>query len=157
MLSKEELLKNYKRLNNIWLRNAPYILLGDNRAGEQELVDNSERYAIIRKIGHILYHCEDYEAKINKIVDNLTYKIANIWEKSLEKTYAKSCHWKQEGFKSKEAYREYLENEMFNIYGWNSDEAYKAYDINIKLHDISIITEEDYIYGDCTNGYELCY
>ena len=151
MLSKEELLKNYEKLNKAWLINAPYILLGDNNAGRQALIDNSERYAIISKIGHILYHSKNYEAEINKIIDNLTYKFSTIWERSLVKTYKKACHWKSAGFKSKESYRDYLEDKMYDIYSWNSDDAYKANIIKNQLNDISIITKEDYIsdYYDC--------
>lgn len=152
MLSKEELIKNYENLNSYWLKTAPYILLGETNAGVKALVDNSERYAIINKIGYILYHSKNYEAEINKIVDNLSYKFATIWERSLEKTFKKACHWKRKGFNSKEAYRDYLEDEMYNIYGWNSDDAYDANVIKSQLNDISIITEEDYIHG-----YELCY
>lgn len=127
MLSKEELLKNYEEL------------------------DNSKRYAVISKIGYILYHSKNYEAEINKIVDKLTYKFVDIWERSLEKTFKKACHWKNAGFKSKESYRDYLEDEMYNIYSWNSDDAYKANIIKNQLNDISIITKEDYI----SDNYEI--
>lgn len=142
MLSREELVKNYEKLNKEWLINAQYFL--------GELNDNG-RYYLIRKIGYILYHNKNYEAEINKIIDNLTYKFATIWEKSLVKTYKKACHWKSAGFKSKESYRDYLEDEMYNIYSWNSDDAYKANIIKDQLNDISIITKEDYI----SDNYEL--
>ena len=153
MLGKEELLKNYEKLNKAWLINAPYILLGDNNAGRQTLIDNSERYAIISKIGHILYNSKNYKAEIDKIIDNLTYKFATIWERSLVKTYKKACHWKSAGFKSKESYRDYLEDKMYDIYSWNSDDAYKANIIKNQLNDISIITKEDYI----SDNYEILY
>ena len=153
MLGKEELLKNYEKLNKAWLINAPYIWLGDNNAGMQTLIDNSERYAIISKIGHILYNSKNYKAEIDKIIDNLTYKFATIWERSLVKTYKKACHWKSAGFKSKESYRDYLEDKMYDIYSWNSDDAYKANIIKNQLNDISIITKEDYI----SDNYEILY
>ena len=146
MLSREELIKNYEKLNKEWLINASYFSL------DGELFDNNGRYAIISKIGYILYHNKNYEVEINKIIDNLTYKFATIWERSLVKTYKKACHWKSAGFKSKESYRDYLEDKMYDIYSWNSDDAYKANVIKKQLNDISIITKEDYIYG-----YELCY
>lgn len=147
MLTKEELLKNYEKLNKEWLINASYFSL------DEGLFDDNGRYAIISKIGYILYHSKNYESEINKIVDNLSYKFARIWERSLVKAIEKSCHWKREGFKSKESYKDYLEDEMYNIYGWNSDNAYKANVIKKKLNDISIITKEDYI----SDNYELCY
>ena len=61
MLSREELVKNYEKLNKEWLINAQYFL--------GELNDNG-RYYLIRKIGYILYHNKNYEAEINKIIDN---------------------------------------------------------------------------------------
>ena len=147
MLNREELLKNYEKLNKEWLINAPYFSL------DEGLFDDNGRYDLIRKIGYILYHSKNYESEIIKIVDNLSYKFARIWERSLVKSIKKSCHWKCEGFKSKESYKDYLEDEMYNIYGWNSDDAYKANVIKKKLNDISIITKEDYI----SDNYELCY
>ena len=145
MLSREELIKNYEKLNRDWLISAPYFSL------DEISFDNDGRYAIISKIGYILYHSKNYESEIIKIVDNLSYKFAGIWERSLEKTFKKACHWKRAGFKSKESYRDYLEDEMYNIYSWNRDDAYKANVIKKKLDDISIITKEDYI----SDNYEL--
>lgn len=142
MLSREELIKNYEKLNKELLINASYF--------PEELSD-SGRYYFIRKIGYILYHNKNYEAEINKIINKLTYKFADIWERSLEKTFKKACHWKSACFKSKESYRDYLEDEMYNIYSWNSDDAYKANIIKNQLNDISIITKEDYI----SDNYEL--
>ena len=153
MLSKEELLKNYESVRNHWLENAPEEVLSESteygiKAGlinpEKALMKESKRFALISKVGHILRDCEDYEKRINEIVGNLQGRWAMIWEKSFARIEKEACHWKREGYESREAYKEYLEDDIGYPYGWNSDNAYKASVIENQLGDISDITKEYY-------------
>lgn len=153
MLSKEELLKNYESVRNYWLENAQEEVLPEStkygiKAGlinpEGALIKESKRFAMISKVGHIIRDCEDYEARINEIVENLQFRWAMIWEKSFARFEKEACHWKREGYGSKEEYKEYLDDTIADTYEWNSDNAYKASVIENQLGDISDITKEYY-------------
>ena len=153
MLSKEELLKNYYSLRNYWLENAPKEVLSEVSeckiklgltTTEQALVKESKRFAAISKVGHTVRDCEDYEKRINDLTDDLQERLEKLYEKSFERVHKESCHWKREGFESKEAYKEYLKDDLDYPYGWNRDNAYPAEVIRNILDDISKITGEEY-------------
>ena len=153
MLTKKELLKNYESLRKYWLENAPeevlsekskYGIRGGFISAEKALMKESKRFALISKIGHIVRDCEDYEKRINEIVEELKDKWAKVWVKSFTKIEKEACHWKREGYGSKEEYKEYLHDEIDDFYGWNSDNAYEASVIENQLGDISDITKEYY-------------
>ena len=153
MLSKEELLKNYESLRKYWLEKAPKEVLSEISeckiklgliSTEKALMKESKRFALISKIGRILRDGEDYEARINEIVDVLQGRWAMIWEKSFARFEKEACHWKREGYESKEEYKEYLDDTIADSCGWNSDNAYKASVIENQLDDISKITGEYY-------------
>ena len=153
MLTKEELLKNYESLRKYWIKNAPEKVLSEpSKYGielglistEKALMKESKRFALISKVGHILRDGEDYEARINEIVDDLQGRWAMIWEKSFARFEKEACHWKREGYESKEEYKEYLDDTIADLYDWNSDNAYKASVIENQLGDISKITGEYY-------------
>ena len=126
MLSKEELLKNYKEL-------------------KKRIPDYAKCYTI-KKIVYAINNCEDYEDKINKIVSKLEYRWTRTWEKHFERIKKETCHWKREGFESKEAYKRYLED-IIGDYGniMNIYELNKIYAIRDTLDIISAITREDYV------------
>ena len=153
MLSKEELLKNYESVRNHWLENAPKEVLSEVSnckiklgliSTEKALIKESKRFALISKIGHIVRDCEDYEKRIDEIVDNLQGRWAMIWVKSFARIEKEACHWKRQGYESKEAYKEYLDDTIDDPYGWNSDNSYEASVIQNQLGDISDITKEYY-------------
>ena len=153
MLSKEKLLKNYESLRKYWIKNAPEEVLSEaSKYGielgllstEQALVKESERFALISKVGHIIRDGEDYEARINKIVEELKYKLADTWGKSFTRFEKEARHWKREGYESKEEYKEYLDDTICDLYDWNSKNAYEISVIENQLSDISKITEEEY-------------
>ena len=153
MLTKEELLKNYEELKNHWLSEGAEYLFGKSKVEfmkefkidiDKELTNNSGRYWAIKKIGYIINNYKDYEERINKFVGRLQYKWARIWEKSFQRFEKEACHWKREGFESKEAYKEYLDDTIADTYEWNSDNAYEASTIENQLGDISKITDEYY-------------
>ena len=153
MLSKKELLKNYYSLRNHWLEKAPKEVLSEVSeckiklgltTTEQALVKESKRFAVISKVGHIVRDCEDYEKRINDLTDDLQGRLEKLYEKSFERAHKESCHWKREGFESKEAYEEYLKDDLDYPYGWNKDNAYPAEIIRNILDDISKITGEEY-------------
>ena len=153
MLSKKELLKNYKSLRKYWIKNAPEEVLSEkSKCGielglistERARIKESKRFAIISKVGHIVRDGEDYEARINEIVDDLQKRLMKLYDKSFERMRKESCHWKREGYESKEEYKEYLDETIFDIYDWNSDNAYKSSVIENQLGDISKITKEYY-------------
>lgn len=153
MLTKEELLKNYESLRKYWLENAPKKVLSEVSeckiklgliSTEQALIKESKRFAVISKIGNILRDGEDYEARINKIVEELQGKLAKFWVKSLARIEKEACHWKREGYESREAYKEYLADTIDDSYGWNSDNSHEASVIENQLSDISDITKEYY-------------
>ena len=153
MLTKEELLKNYEELKNYWLSAGAEYLFGKSKVEfmkeynidiDKELIDNSDRYWAIKKIGYILYNYKDYEKRINKFVGNLQGKWWNIWNKSFQRIEKEACHWKREGFESKEEYKEYLHDTVCDPGYWNSDKAWEASTIENQLSDISKITEEYY-------------
>lgn len=153
MLSKEELLKNYESVRNYWLEKAPEEVLSEtSKCGiklglistERALIKESKRFAAISKVGHIVLDGEDYEAKINEIVDNLQKRLERLYEKSFERIHKEACHWKREGYESREAYELFLKDDLDYAYGWNSDNAYPAEVIRNILDDISKITGEEY-------------
>ena len=153
MLTKKELLKNYEDLKNYWLEDGANEIFGKSKVDfmkefkidiDQELIRESDRYWAIRHIGYIIYNYKDYEERINKFVGKLQYNWARLWEKSFARIGKEACHWKREGYESKEAYKEYLEDDVGYAYGWNSDNAYAAAVIENQLGDISKITEEYY-------------
>ena len=153
MLSKEELLKNYESVRNYWLEKAPKEVLSEVSnckiklgliSTEKALLKESKRFALISKIGHIVRDCEDYEVRINEIVGNLQGKWAEVWVKSFARIEKEACHWKREGYESKEEYKEYLNDAIDDPYGWNSDNSYEASVIENQLGDISDITKEYY-------------
>lgn len=153
MLSKEELLKNYEDLKNRWLSEGAEYLFGKSKVAfmkefkidiDKELIDNSDRYSVIKKIGYIIYNYKDYEERINKFVGSLQYKWGEIWYKSFQRIEKEACHWRREGFESKADYEEYLHDTVGDLYHWNSDNAYKANTIEDQLSDISKITGEYY-------------
>lgn len=153
MLTKEELLKNYESLRNHWLENAPKEVLSEESecriklgliSTEKALMKESKRFALISKIGNIVRDCEDYEKRIDEIVEELKDKWAEVWAKSFARIEKEACHWKREGYESKEAYKEYLDDTIGDTYDWNSYNAYKASVIENQLGDISDITKEYY-------------
>ena len=153
MLNKEELLKNYEDLKNYWLEEGAKEIFAPSKVKfmkefnidiDQELIDNSDRYFVIKKIGYIIYNYKDYEERINKFVGKLQEKWGKIWYKSFQRIEKEACHWKREGFESKAEYKEYLEDEIGNPYGWNSNNSYYACVIENQLGDISKITGEYY-------------
>ena len=153
MLSKEELLKNYESVRNYWLEKAPEeILCETSKCGiklglistEKALIKESKRFAAISKVGHIVRDGEDYEARINEIVENLQERLEKLYEKSFERVHKEACHWKREGYESREAYELFLKDDLDYPYGWNSDNAYPAEVIKNILDDISQITGEEY-------------
>ena len=153
MLSKKELLKNYESLRKYWIKNASEEALSEVSkckiklgliSTEKALLKESKRFALIDKIGHIVRDGEDYEARINEIVDNLQGRWAMIWEKSFARFEKEACHWKREGYESKEAYKEYLDDTICDLYDWNSKNAYEASIIENQLGDIGKITKEYY-------------
>lgn len=153
MLIKEELLKNYEELKNYWLSEGADEILESGEADfikkynldiETALMRKSERYWAIRQIGDIIYNYKDYEERINKFVGRLQNKWGEIWYKSFQRIEKEACHWKREGFESKAAYKEYLEDDISYPYGWNSDNVYAAAVIENQLGDISKITGEYY-------------
>ena len=126
MISKEELLKNYKEL-------------------KKRIPEYTKCYTI-KKIVYAINNCEDYEDKINKIVSKLEYKWHRIWERYFERIEKETCHWKREGFGSRAAYKNYLDaitDEYSNA--MNFDEVNKIYNIRDTLDIISAITREDYV------------
>ena len=152
MLNREQLLDNYNKLRNYWLENAPDELFSASKVQfmkefnidiEQELIDHSERYWAIAKVGEML-KCKNYEDHINKFVDKLTDKWEKIWLRSFARIEKEACHWKREGYNSKEDYKNYLNDDICYEYGWNSDNAYEAAVIENQLNDISKITDEQY-------------
>ena len=153
MLSKEQLLENYEKLRTYWLENAPNELFGASQVAfmkqwkidiEEALVEKSERYWAIKQIGYILYNYKDYENRINKFVSKLANNWEKIWLRSFARIDKEACHWKREGYESKEAYRDYLNDDVSYPYGWNSSNAYDASVIENQLGDISKITDEPY-------------
>ena len=126
MLSKEELLKNYEEL-------------------KKRIPDCAKCYTI-KKIVYAINNCEDYEDKINEIVSKLEYKWNRIWEKYFERIEKEACHWKREGFKSIEYYKQYL-SDIIGEYGclMSDDELNKVYAIRDTLDIISAVTREDYV------------
>ena len=153
MLNKEELLKNYEDLKNHWLNEGVEYLFGKSKVDfmkefkidiDKELINNSDRYFVIKKIGYIIYNYKDYEERINKFVGSLQYKWGEIWYKSFQRIEKEACHWRREGFESKADYEEYLHDTVGDLYHWNSDNAYKANTIENQLSDISKITGEYY-------------
>ena len=153
MLTKEELLKNYEALKNYWLSEGAEYLFGRSKVEfmkeynidiDQELIDNSDRYWAIKKIGYILYNYKDYEERINKFVGRLQYRWGEIWYKSFQRIEKEACHWKREGFESKADYKEYLHDTIGDLGYWNDDNAYEASTIENQLGDISKITGEYY-------------
>ena len=153
MLTKKELLKNYEDLKNYWLEDGAKEIFGKSKVDfmkefkidiDKELIDNSERYWAIRHVGYIINNYKDYEERINKFVGNLQDKWWKLWNKSFQRIEKEACHWKREGFESKEAYKEYLADDVSYAYGWDSDNAYYACVIENQLGDISKITEEYY-------------
>ena len=153
MLTKEELLKNYEELKNYWLSEGAEYLFGKSKVDfmkefkidiDQELISKSDRYWAIKHIGYIIYNYKDYEERINKFVGKLQEKWWKLWNRSFQRIEKEACHWKREGFESKEAYKEYLDETICDIYDWNSKNAYEASIIENQLGDISKITEEYY-------------
>lgn len=153
MLCKEELLEKYESLRKYWLEEAPSNLFNGSELDfmnqynidiESELINRSERYSAIKHIGNIIYNYKDYEKRINKFVNRLQDKWYRLWEKSFARIEKESCHWKREDFESREAYKEYLEDDIAYPYGWNSDAAYDALVIENILGDITKITNEHY-------------
>ena len=153
MLNREELIKNYEDLKNYWLEEGVEEIFDPAKVKfmkefkidiDQELICKSDRYWAIRHIGDIINNYKDYEERINKFVGKLQYNWARLWEKSFARIEKEACHWKREGFESKAAYKEYLEDDVGYAYGWNSDNAYAAAVIENQLGDISKITEEYY-------------
>ena len=153
MLTKKELLKNYEDLKNYWLEEGVKEIFDPSKVNfmkefkidiDKELIDKSDRYWAIRKVGDIINNYKDYEKRINKFVGRLQYNWARPWEKSVARIEKEACHWKREGFESKAAYKEYLADDVGYAYGWNSDNAYAAAVIENQLGDISKITEEYY-------------
>ena len=153
MLTKKELLKNYEDLKNYWLDKGADEIFGKSKVDfmkefkidiDQELICKSDRYWTIRHIGDIINNYKDYEERINKFVGKLQGKWWKLWNKSFQRIEKEACHWKREGFESKAAYKEYLEDDVGYAYGWNSDNAYAAAIIENQLGDISKITEESY-------------
>ena len=154
MLSKEALLKNYESLRKYWLERAPEEVVCEStkygiKAGlinpERALIKESKRFAMISKVGHIVRDGEDYEARINEIVDDLQERLERLYEKSFERMHKEACHWKREGYESREAYELFLKDDLDYPYGWNSDNAYPAEVITNILEDISKITCEEYL------------
>ena len=153
MLTKKELLKNYEDLKNYWLEDGAKEVFDPSKVRfmkefkidiDKELIRESDRYWAIRKVGDIINNYKDYEERINKFVGSLQYKWARLWEKSFVRIEKEACHWKRECFESREEYKQYLEDDIGNPYGWNSDNSYYACVIENQLGDISKITEEDY-------------
>ena len=153
MLSKEKLLKNYYDLRNHWLEKAPEEVLSEStkygiKAGllnpERALVKESKRFSMISKVGHIVRDCEDYEKRINDLTEDLQKRLEKLYEKSFERVHKEACHWKREGYESREAYELFLKDDLDYVYGWNSDNAYPAEVIRNILDDISQITCEEY-------------
>ena len=126
MLTKEELLKNYEEL-------------------KKRIPEYAKCYTI-KKIVYNIKNCEDYEDKINKIVNKLEYRWHRVWERYFERIEKETCHWKREGFGSRAAYKNYLDaitDEYSNC--MNQDELNKIYTIRDTLDIISAITREDYV------------
>ena len=153
MLTKKELLKNYEELKNYWLEEGAKEIFDPSKVDfmkefnidiDKELINNSERYWAIRHVGDIINNYKDYEERINKFVSNLQEKWWKIWNKSFQRIEKEACHWNREGFESKAAYKEHLEDDISYPYGWNSDNAYYACVIENQLGDISKITGEYY-------------
>lgn len=126
MLTKEELLKNYEEL-------------------KKRIPEYAKCYTI-KKIVYAINNCEDYEDKINEIVGKLEYRWTRIWEKYFEKIEKETCHWKREGFKSREDYKQHL-SDIVDQYSslMDSDELNKIDNIRDTLDTISAITREDYV------------
>ena len=153
MLTKKELLKNYEDLKNYWLEEGAEEVFDPSKVKfmkefkidiDKELINKSDRYWAIRHVGDIINNYKDYEERINKFVGSLQEKWWKLWNKSFQRIEKEACHWKREGFESKEAYKEYLSDDVGYAYGWNSDNAYEAAVIENQLGDISKITEEYY-------------
>ena len=153
MLTKKELLKNYEDLKNYWLEEGAKEVFDPSKVRfmkefkidiDKELIRESDRYWAIRKVGDIINNYKDYEERINKFVGSLQYKWARLWEKSFARIEKEACHWKREGFESKEVYKEYLEDDIGYPYGWNSSNSYYACVIENQLGDIGKITGEYY-------------
>ena len=153
MLTKKELLKNYEELKNYWLEVGAKEIFDPGKVRfmkefkidiDKELISKSDRYWAIRYVGDIINNYKNYEERINKFVGSLQYKWAKIWEKSFARIEKEACHWKRECFESREEYKQYLEDNIGDPYGWNSDNSYYACIIENQLGDISKITEEYY-------------
>ena len=153
MLTKKELLKNYEELKNYWLEEGAKEVFDPSKVRfmkefkidiDKELINNSDRYWAIRHVGDIINNYKDYEERINKFVGRLQDKWWKLWNKSFQRIEKEACHWKREGFESKEAYKEYLADDVGYAYGWNSDNSYYACVIENQLGDISKITGEYY-------------
>ena len=153
MLSKKELLKNYENLKNYWLSEGTKEIFSPSKVDfmkefnidiDRELIKESERYWAIRYVGDIINNYKDYKKRINQFVSGLQRSWAGLWARSFARIEKEACHWKREGYKSKEEYKEYLKDDIAYPYGWNSDNAYEASVIENQLEDISKITEEEY-------------
>lgn len=101
---------------------------------ENWFIETSERYASLAKIGKLM-HKRDPKQAILDYAHKLSAKYDLLVDKSYNKADKESCHWKREGFNSKDEYRDYLGNEICYIYGWN-DLAYKMAVIDNLLQDI---------------------
>lgn len=135
MLTKEELLTNCKQIKDYWLEHAPSELF--NRESlefmkkyhidiEEKLIEVSDRFASIVKVNKMLTK-PNYEELVNKYAQKLSNKYDYLLDKSYNIALKKACHWKSEGFESKEAYKDYLLDDITYIYGWND----LAYDMSV--------------------------
>ena len=148
-LTKEQLLKNCNEIKAYWLENAPYEVFGADEAEfmkkyhidiEEQLIKRSARFASIVKINKMLTK-PNYEELVNKYTERLSNKYDYLLNKSYAIAEKKACHWKSEDFESKEAYREYLLEDICYGYGWNNENAYEMLVIDSLIDDLNSIMD----------------
>jgi hypothetical protein len=86
---------------------AGYIFTQYPEMLEEDLCGVSERYASLVKIEAIIAK-PGFEAKLHAYGDKLQCKCCRLFDKLSEEIDKSSCHWKREGYDSRDEYREYL-------------------------------------------------
>lgn len=111
-----------------------YDSKNDIKSLEKWFIETSERYASLAKIGK-MFRKDDPEKAIRAYAIELNNKYDALLDKSYDLAEKEACHWKREGFDSKEDYREDLINDITYIYGWN-DLAYEIAVLDNLMRDI---------------------
>ena len=146
-MTKQELQERFNNYKNYFFygllkeakENMDYTALyydskNDLKSLEKHFIDTSERYASLAKIGK-MFRKDDPEQEIKNYATKLNNKFDYLLDKSYDLADKESCHWKREGYKSKNDYWSYLCDEVMYIYGWN-DLAYELAVLDNLMRDI---------------------